>query len=35
MAACIDYFSGKLQDVTYDESELAKAMADLPQVAAA
>jgi tryptophan synthase beta chain len=34
MAAYIDYFSGKLQDVTYDESELVRAMADLPQVAA-
>ena len=34
MAAYIDYFSGKLQDVTYDENELAKAMADLPHVAA-
>ena len=34
MAAYIDYFSGKLQDVTYDERELAKAMADLPKVAA-
>ncbi len=34
MAAYIDYFSGKLQDVTYDENDLAKAMAELPQVAA-
>jgi hypothetical protein len=34
MAAYIDYFSGKLQDATYDERELAKAMADLPKVAA-
>ena len=34
MAAYIEYFSGKLQDVSYDESELAKAMAQLPQVAA-
>ncbi len=34
MAAYIDYFSGKLQDVTYDEAELAKALAGLPQVAA-
>jgi tryptophan synthase beta chain len=32
MAAYIDYFSGKLQDVSYDERELAKAMADLPAV---
>ena len=34
MAAYIDYFSGKLQDVSYEESELARAMANLPKVAA-
>ena len=34
MGAYIDYFSGKMQDVTYDEAELAKALAGLPQVAA-
>ena len=34
MAAYIEYFSGKLQDVSYDEGELARAMADLPKVAA-
>jgi hypothetical protein len=34
MAAYIDYFSGKLQDVSYEESELARAMAQLPKVAA-
>jgi len=34
MGAYIDYFSGKMQDVTYDEAELQKALAGLPQVAA-
>ena len=32
MAAYDDYFSGKMQDVALDESELKKAMADLPKV---
>ena len=34
MGAYIDYFSGKMQDVTYDEAELQRALAGLPQVAA-
>ncbi|MDE2577514.1 MAG: TrpB-like pyridoxal phosphate-dependent enzyme [Hyphomicrobiales bacterium] len=34
MGAYIDYFAGKIEDVAYDERELARAMADLPQVAA-
>ena len=33
MAAYTDYFSGKLQDVAYDEAELAKALSELPDVA--
>jgi len=32
MAAYDDYFSGKMQDVALSESELKKAMADLPKV---
>jgi tryptophan synthase beta chain len=35
MQAYIDFFSGKLQDVDYDEQELAMALAGLPSVAAA
>ena len=34
MQAYIDFFSGKLQDVDYDEKELAMALAGLPAVAA-
>ena len=34
MAAYSDYFSGKLQDLNYDESELAMALAGLPSVPA-
>lgn len=34
MQAYIDYFDGKLTDQTYDESELAMALAGLPSVAA-
>ncbi len=33
MQAYIDYFSGKLKDLAYDESELAMALAGLPSVA--
>ncbi len=33
MQAYIDYFGGKLQDLDYDESELAMALAGLPSVA--
>ena len=32
MAAYDDYFSGKMQDVALSESDLKKAMADLPKV---
>ena len=32
MQAYIDFFSGKLTDQTYDESELAMALAGLPSV---
>jgi tryptophan synthase beta chain len=35
MQAYIDYFSGKLQDLEYDEAELAMALAGLPSVKAA
>ena len=35
MQAYIDYFGGKLQDLDYDESELAMALAGLPSVKAA
>ena len=35
MQAYIDFFSGKLQDIDYDEQELAMALAGLPSVAAA
>ncbi len=34
MAAYSDYFAGKLQDLNYDESELAMALAGLPSVPA-
>ena len=34
MAAYTDYFSGKLEDVTYDQAELDASLAALPQVAA-
>lgn len=34
MQAYIDYFSGKLQDLAYEESELAMALAGLPSVPA-
>ena len=34
MQAYIDYFGGKLQDLDYDEGELAMALAGLPSVAA-
>ena len=34
MQAYSDYFSGKLQDLNYDESELAMALAGLPSVPA-
>jgi tryptophan synthase beta chain len=33
MQAYIDYFAGKLKDLTYDEQELAMALAGLPSVA--
>ncbi|MDP1648525.1 MAG: TrpB-like pyridoxal phosphate-dependent enzyme [Rubrivivax sp.] len=33
MQAYIDYFDGKLQDLSYDEAELAMALAGLPSVA--
>ena len=32
MQAYIDYFAGKLQDLDYDEAELAMALAGLPSV---
>jgi tryptophan synthase beta chain len=32
MQAYLDYFGGKLKDIKYDEAELAKALAKLPQV---
>jgi tryptophan synthase beta chain len=32
MQAYLDYFGGKLQDLKYDEAELAKALAGLPSV---
>jgi tryptophan synthase beta chain len=32
MQAYTDYFSGRLQDVAYDEDELAMALAGLPQL---
>ena len=32
MQAYLDYFGGKLQDIKYDEAELAKALAGLPPV---
>jgi len=32
MQAYIDYFAGKLQDLDYDEGELAMALAGLPSV---
>ena len=32
MQAYIDYFAGKLQDLTYDEAELAMALAGLPSM---
>jgi tryptophan synthase beta chain len=32
MQAYIDYFGGKLQDLDYDEAELAMALAGLPSV---
>jgi tryptophan synthase beta chain len=32
MQAYTDYFAGKLQDLTYDESDLAMALAGLPSV---
>ena len=32
MQAYIDYFSGKLQDLEYEEAELAMALAGLPSV---
>jgi tryptophan synthase beta chain len=32
MQAYIDYFGGKLQDLHYDEAELAMALAGLPSV---
>ncbi len=35
MQAYIDYFGGKLQDIQYDEAELAMALAGLPSVKAA
>ncbi len=35
MQAYIDYFGGKLQDINYDEAELAMALAGLPSVAEA
>jgi len=35
MQAYIDYFGGKLQDLDYDEAELAMALAGLPSVKAA
>ncbi len=35
MQAYIDYFSGKLQDLDYDEAELAMALAGLPSVSEA
>ena len=35
MQAYIDYFAGKLQDLKYDEAELAMALAGLPSVAEA
>ena len=35
MQAYIDYFGGKLQDLEYDEAELAMALAGLPSVKAA
>jgi tryptophan synthase beta chain len=34
MQAYLDYFAGKLQDIEYDEKELAMALAGLPAVAA-
>jgi tryptophan synthase beta chain len=34
MAACSDYFAGKLTDQIYDEAELAMALAGLPSVPA-
>ena len=34
MQAYMDYFAGNLTDVTYDESELAMALAGLPSVGA-
>jgi tryptophan synthase beta chain len=33
MQAYMDYFEGKLNNQTYDESELAMALAGLPSVA--
>jgi tryptophan synthase beta chain len=35
MQAYTDYFAGKLTDKSYEESELAMALAGLPSVAAA
>jgi tryptophan synthase beta chain len=35
MQAYIDYFAGKLQDLDYDEAELAMALAGLPSVSEA
>jgi tryptophan synthase beta chain len=35
MQAYSDYFAGRLTDKSYDESELAMALAGLPSVAAA
>jgi tryptophan synthase beta chain len=32
MQAYLDYFAGKLQDLDYDEAELAMALAGLPLV---
>ena len=32
MQAYLDYFAGKLQDLSYEESELAMALAGLPSV---
>jgi tryptophan synthase beta chain len=34
MMAYTDYFAGKLQDLTYDEGELAQALSGLPAVPA-
>jgi hypothetical protein len=33
MGAYIDHFAGKLEDLEYDENELATALAGLPAVA--